>query len=211
MAVDEIDASLTALNETTVDGDETAPPVAALRYSTPAELYAAIPKLAHLTLHSPFEGEDAFSYLMRLAGSSTPEDAITYAAFAAKPNISIWWGLECIRHIYTIESAEVRSLLSEIAHWTNTPSDTARWSIMRQALYAPRRDPSIFLGLAVGWSGGSVAPNDPMVVPPWRAPQAIDAAVRAALSESSGQRRWEFMGRVIDLAGPQMRAHSGPI
>lgn len=55
----------------------------------PADLYAAMPQLAELTQHRPRAGEDALHYLGRLRSSTTPEEAVTYTAFAALPEMAI--------------------------------------------------------------------------------------------------------------------------
>lgn len=73
-----------------IDSDEsepekTQPPLSALRYATPAELYVAMPAVAQLTQHRPRESEEGIDFLMRLRASTTPEEAVTFTAFAALP------------------------------------------------------------------------------------------------------------------------------
>ena len=62
--------------EPEIEPDKTQPPVSALRYDTPQELYTHMPSLAQMTQHRPREGEDALDFLYRLRGSTTPEEAV---------------------------------------------------------------------------------------------------------------------------------------
>ena len=80
-------------DETTKEPEEkTRPPVSALRYPTPHELFAAIPQIRALTQHRPRnEDETPEEFVERLRSSSTPEEAVTFTAFAAQPKMAIWW------------------------------------------------------------------------------------------------------------------------
>ena len=71
---------------------------------------------------------------------------------------------------------------------------------MKEALWAPQRTPVVLLGLAVGWSGGQFAPNDPSQVPPYRTPRAVNSAVLSCLAKSSLNRRPIELARFLDLA-----------
>jgi hypothetical protein len=180
--------------------DKTRPPVSALRYETPFELYAAMPAIKDLTQHRPREDEEALSFLRRLRSTTTPEEAVTYAAFAARPKMSIWWCYECLRTMPEELTNEDRALLELIAVWTTNPETENRYTVMKASLFAPRRTPSVLLGLAVGWSGNQIAPNDPAPVAPHRTPRAISSSVLSCLAKSNLQRRPIHLARFIDLA-----------
>lgn len=183
-----------------VEPDKTQPPVAALRYETPSELYANMPQVAQLTLHRPREDEAALEYLLRLRASTTPEEAVTYTAFAAMPKMGIWWGYECLRLSGDELSPDDRQMVELVANWTQYPDNENRYRAMRMALYAPVRTPAVYLGLAVGWSGGPIAPNDPAGVPAHRAPRALNTAVLSCLARADIQRRPVRLARFIDQA-----------
>lgn len=76
---------------------------------------------------------------------------------------------------------------------------------MQAALYAPRRSPAVLLGLAVGWSGGPIAPNDTAPVPVYRTPGAINSAVLSCLAGADVRARSVHLARMIDLAGSLLR------
>lgn len=180
--------------------EKTRPPMGALRYETPVDLYAAIPQVAELTQHRPREGEDALEFLARLRSSTTPEEAVTYTAFAALPQMAVWWGHECLRTMPDLLDARDREMMEMIAGWTARPTTDMRHQIMRVALWAPARSPAVMLGLAVGWSGGSIAPNDPAPVPIFRAPRSINSAILSCLAKVDLARRPIHLARIINMA-----------
>lgn len=187
--------------------DRTVPPQQALRFDSPSELYHRIPEINWFTKHRPDEGEDAHGFLERLRASTTPEDAVTYSAFAAEPAAAIGWGVEALRITLPDMSSGDLQLLSWITQWLDYPSPDTRWRVMNTALFAPRRTAVVYLGLAVGWSGGALAPNDPVTVPAWRAPKAVNAAVLRAVGQVGLPHRSVALARVLDLAAGLFRVY----
>jgi len=188
------------------DQDKTQPPLSALRFETPSELFHAMPQLGRLTQNRPRAEEDGLAFLMRLRASTTPEDAVTFSAFAAQPKMAIWWGYECLRLATRALGAEDRRMMELVATWTTYPDNENRFRTAREALFAPVRSPAVFLGLAVTWSGGAIAPNDPAPVPDHRAPRAINSAVLSCLSGAALAERPVYLARFIDLAAPLFRS-----
>ncbi len=190
------------------DGSEkTRPPMTAARYETLPDLYAAIPQLAELTQQRPREGEMPLTYLLRLRASTTPEEAVTFTAFAIQPKLAIWWGHECLRLMSNTLSPLDRAMMERVAAWIGRPETDLRHAVMKEALWAPARSPGVHLALAVGWSGGSIAPNDPAPVPPFRAPRAINTAVLSCLAKASVARRPSLLARFIDMAESLLRLY----
>jgi len=187
--------------------DKTQPPVGSLRYETPMDIYAALPQLAELTQHRPRDGEDVLAYLGRLRSSTTPEEAVTYTAFSALPQMAIWWAYECLQAMPDHLDNNDRVMMGMIANWIKHPSTGLRHDIMKEALWAPMRSPVVLLGLAVGWSGGSIAPNDPASAPISRTPMAINTAVLSSLARSDMTRRPIFLARFIDMAESLFRVY----
>lgn len=194
------DAEKTRRPGDTQQSEKTRPPAASLRYDTLADLYAAIPQVAELTSDRPRPNEDAQDVLFRLRRSNTPEEAITFTAFAFVPKLSIWWGYECLRSIPEVLTQLDREMMDGIATWIGQPSTENRHRVMKQALWSPDRCPGVHLGLAVGWSGGSIAPNDPAQVPLHRCPRAINTAVLSVLAQANISRRTIYLTRFMDVA-----------
>ena len=182
------------------DADKTHPPVSVLRHPTPFELFKAIPQIADMVQLRPHPEEITLDFLWRLRASTTPEEAVTFTCFAVLPQIAIWWGYECLRLLPEQIEPRDRPFLENIAAWTTTPTQDRRFLLMREALFAPFRSPSVMLALAVGWSGGPVAPNDPMPAALHRAPRSINAAVLSCLARADLSRRSVLLARFITLA-----------
>lgn len=193
------------VEDSSEEADKTQPPMSALRYETPFELYAAMPQLKQMTQHRPREEEEAVAYLERLAGSTTPEESVTYSAFAAVPAMAIWWAYECLRVASDEMSNADRELMEHVANWCSYSDAENRYRVMSRSLYAPQRTPAVFLGLAVGWSGGPIAPNDNGAVPAHRAPRAINSAVLSCLARAELQQRPVRLARFIDQASALFR------
>ncbi len=183
-----------------LEEEKTRPPAVATRYDTLADLYQAIPQLAEVTQQRPRPEEEALDYLMRLRQSTTPEEAITVTAFAIQPKLAIWWCHECLRNMPDALTPLDRQMMELVASWIGRPDNALRHHVMREALFAPAKSPGVHLALAVGWSGGSIAPNDPAPVHPSRAPKAINTSILSCLARADLSRRPIFLARFIDMA-----------
>ena len=187
--------------------DRTIPPLRAVRYDRPIDLYREIPEVGGFTKHRPDDQEDPLGFFERLRASTTPEDAITYTAFATEPQVAINWGVEAIRVSLPDLPPDELQLMSWISQWLDHPSAENRWRTMQVALFAPRRSATVYLGLAVGWSGGALAPNDPVAVPEWRSPKAVNAAILRGLGQVGREHRSVCLARVLDGAAGLFRVY----
>lgn len=187
--------------------DKTQPPVSHTRFETPCELYRDMPQVGQLTQSRPREDEDHIRYLQRLRGSTTPEEAVTFTAFSVMPKLGIWWGYECLRLSADELTPDERQMMELVANWTQYPGNENRFRAMERGLYSPVRYPAVDLCLAVGWSGGQIAPNDPAGVPPHRTPRAISTAVLSCLARADLHRRPIRLARFIDEAAQLFPAY----
>ena len=187
--------------------EKTRPPVSALRFPTPDELFAATPQLRELLQLRPREGGTNTDFLHRLFECQTPEEAITFTAFAVQPKLSVWWGYECLRTLSTEFSREDRDLLERIATWSTQGGTEIRYQIMQKALFAETRSAAVMLGLAAGWSGTQAAPNDLAPVHPNRTPRAVNAAVLSALAQCGLANRAAHMANLLKLAESMFQAY----
>lgn len=183
------------------------PPPRYLRNASAAQLYVAMPQLGRLTVARPRSGETPLNYFNRLRVSATPEEAVTLACFAPLPQIAIWWGHESLRLMPGALTGEDAKLLEQIGRWVAAPNARLRHWIMRRALWAETKSPTVLLGLAAGWSGGALAPNDPEGVALHRCPSAINTAVLATLAKAPTAQRPDLRNHILDLADCLFRAY----
>lgn len=194
-------------NPEAIDIDATQPPVSVLRYDSPTELYLAMPQIRELTQLRPTDEESHLTFLDRLSSSSTPEEIVTFTAFAARPKVAVWWGYECLRNLRSDFSSHDRVLLEKVAAWCSAGNTATRYEIMQIALFAQRRTAAVQLGLAVGWAGPQIAPNDPAPIAPHRTPRGVNAAVLSALAQCHLGNRWSHMAKLRRLAESIFRAY----
>ncbi|MDO5641175.1 MAG: hypothetical protein Q4G26_02135 [Paracoccus sp. (in: a-proteobacteria)] len=185
----------------------TRPPRRTLRSDIPADLFAALPRLGELVKHRPRDDENGLQFLMRLRGSTTPEEAVTFTAFAALPVPAVGWGYECLRMMADHLDPAERPMMHRVSDWLNGPSTTRRQAIMREALWAPMRTPSVLLALSVGWAAGGPAPNDPEPSPAHKTPVAINSAVLSCLARAGLRERPVYLARFLDMAETLFRAY----
>lgn len=190
-----------------MDSETTRPPKPMLRTDSPTVLLAEQPRLAGLIRLRPQEDESGLQFLGRLRGSTTPEDAVTYTAFAAVPAVGAGWGYECLRLMANHLSAREKPMMQDIAAWLAGPSAPLRHKIMQQALFAASPTPSVYLGLAVGWSTGGPAPNDPEPAPLHKSPNAVNTAVLSCLARAQLSNRSVYLARFLDMAEALFRAY----
>lgn len=171
-----------------------------IRAGDPADHFATLPKLAELVKLRPQPAEDGLHFLARLRSSTTPEEAVTYTAFAAVPTDAAGWGYEALRLMADHLQPQEREMMQQIAAWLANPTTRGRHGIMRDALWAPTRGPSVLLGLAVGWSTGGPAPNDPDPAAVHKTPVAINSAVLSCLARAPLNRRSFYLARILDMA-----------
>lgn len=196
--------SVEATND--LQGDKTLPPVSRLRHETATDLIGALPPLAGMLALAPAAGEVPAAFLERLRAGPVPEDGIVLTAYAVVPAIGIWWGYECLRSMPAQLDTTDHKMMELVADWSRRPTAEARHRTMREALFAPARTPGVYLGLSVGWSGGSFAPNDPTPVPPWRSPRAIAAAVLTCIARCDPADRPARVATMLDNAERLLRS-----
>ncbi|WP_233253366.1 DUF6931 family protein [Paracoccus binzhouensis] len=187
--------------------ETTKPPRRMLRDAAPLALFAAIPQLGELVKLRPRADEEGLAFLARLRASTTPEEAVTFTAFAALPSVATGWGYECLRLMADHLHPQERPMMEWIALWLAQPTTRQRHEIMREALWAPTRSPSVLLALAVGWSTGGPAPNDPERAPAHKTPVALNSAVLSCLARADLSRRSFYLARFLDMAEALFRAY----
>jgi len=188
-----------------LNSEQTLPPARAIRFDRVSDLYAEMPEIEKF-IETPPEDEEGYrGFLERLRATSTPEQAVTFTAFALDPKASVKWGMECVESLIPDMAPEDTKLMNLISEWLDDASSENRWKTLELALFAPRRSPAVYLGLGVGWSGGPLAPNDLVTVPPWRSPRAISSGVMRAVGQMRTEHRGESLDFVLDRAAGLFR------
>ena len=188
-----------------LNSEQTLPPARAIRFDRVNDLFAEMPEISRFIETSPEHDEGYRGFLERLRASSTPEEAVTFTAFALDSKAGIKWGKECVASLIPDMPPEDTKLMNFVSDWIEDSTSENRWNALQLAMFAPRRSPAVYLGLGVGWSGGPRAPNDLVTVPPWRAPRAISSAVMRAVGQMRTEHRGESLDFVLDRAAGLFR------
>lgn len=150
--------------------------MSASRFLTASEVYAAFPQMTDV-ISVPGSSASPPAFMRSLAASGTPEDAVTFCAFALGRREAVWWACQCVREMMGDGSDD--QCLQAAENWVREPEEDLRKTALELGMGADRAAPQCWLALAAGWSGGTIAPASPVSVPP--APHLTATAVRAAV------------------------------
>jgi hypothetical protein len=95
----------------------------------------------------------------------------------------VWWGCLCVWHVVRPDPPDdVAAILHAALRWLQDPLEENRRALERPARALSPREPAGCLGMAVFWSGGSMAaPHLPVVAPnPFLTARAVAGAVLTA-------------------------------
>lgn len=185
----------------TPDPDTAAQTAANLRTGVAGELFEQIPEMADDMAGRP---DDAASlpFLHALLKGETPEEAVTFAAYALVPRHAVWWGHECLQAVPDVLTDEDRDMLAFCAAWAADPEEPARNAALEAGMAVRTPGPGAWLALAAGWSGGSMVPADqPEVAPaPFLTGRAVNAAVLTGLARVAQDDRNKRLAHFVSMA-----------
>lgn len=177
-------------------------PAPGLRAPLARQVYGSAPEMAADIAVPARDDEHVFDFARRLRLGATPEEAVTLMAYALQPRPAVWWGHECLKALPDLLTEQDRAMLGLCAAWVAEPTEPNRYRALDAGLHAPLRGPGAWLALAVGWSGGSMAPEGlPLVAPPPHAMgRAVNAAVLTALARVPQGNRSRMLEHYVSMA-----------
>jgi len=180
-----------------------------LRAQTVPELRDIIPQVTDDIPSVPQTDQHCLDYLRRLLLGPTPEEAATFMAHALAPRHAIWWGHECLQAMPDLLDDDDRRMLGMVAAWVGEPDEDHRTAVLDAAQAAELRGPGVWLGLATGWTGGSMSrPDLPMVPPPpFVLGRALNAAILTVLARVPQDRRGRMLSHYVNMG--EVLAKSG--
>ncbi|MCL1629186.1 hypothetical protein M3N55_10620 [Roseibaca sp. V10] len=178
------------------------PRSASLRAPLATEIFTMIPELAHDMSMRPQTDEPVAAFAGRLLQSDTPEEAITFTSQMFKRRVSLWWGHECLRQMDACLTTHDRKMMALVADWVAAPDDLNRSATEEAAAQASARSPGVWLAMATGWTGGSLAPSDGEPVPPPRflTGRGVNAAVLSVLARGPHRARRATLETFVQMA-----------
>ena len=175
--------------------------MARLRFETAKEVFEAFPDLVD-DIGSPPTGERPIVFVRTLATGETPEDALTFGAFALARREAVWWGCQCVRAIAQVGPGQEDPYLGAAERWVREPEDEHRLTALRLGNESNQRQATHWLALAAGWSGGNISPVEGGNVPtkPDMTPKAIRTAILTALARVPAKDRATRLAGCVDGA-----------
>jgi hypothetical protein len=178
-----------------------------LRFTTAREVFETFPGLADDIRAQP-SGDPPVAYLRALAAGETPEDALTFCAYALGRREAVWWGCQCVRSIAQIAAGQEDSCLRAAEDWVREPEDDCRVAALKLGAGNDRRGATPWLALAAGWSGGNIALVEGGFVSaqPEMTAKAVRTAILIALARVGAKDRGQRLGLCVD-GGARLMQH----
>ncbi|WHQ68578.1 DUF6931 family protein [Methylorubrum extorquens] len=179
--------------------------MSATRFSTAREVFAAFPSTER-DINAPPSDEPPLPFLQRLRCSETPEDAVSFLAYALGRREAVWWAAQSVRLLCRIAVGQEDAPLGAAEAWVRDPEDLRRREALRLGMTANQRLATPWVALAAGWSGGNVGPSAQAVVQatPEMTPRAVRTAILVALATVSARDRSSRLQACIDIGVPLM-------
>jgi hypothetical protein len=149
-----------------------------LRFATVRDLYEAFPT-AEEDVGLPPSDEASLPFLQSLVKQESWSAAVSFCAYLLPRREAVWWGCQSVRRLQPQRSPKEAAALDLAEAWVHEPEENRRRQALALGMQGDNRSPTTWMLLGVGWSGGSVMPQQNMMVPP--APQQTALAVRAGV------------------------------
>lgn len=172
-----------------------------MRFSHARDLFDAFATARDDILARP-GNETPLEFIAILARSPTPEEAITFSAYLLQRRKAVWWAHECARSVLHLLTDQDRQMLVLAEAWVREPEEEQRMQALDGGMACDSKTPGVWVALAAGWSGGSMAgPGLPGVPPPPHlTPRAVNAAVLGALARVDNGHRAPTLKTFVDMA-----------
>ena len=144
-------------SRTDTHAPRTTEPAPGLRLQVAAEVFQALPGIAALMKARPRPEDHCLDFLRQLLAGPTPEEALTFMAFALMARQAVWWGHECLKAAPDLLTEQDSAMLPLIAAWVAEQDDSSRYAALDAGLRADSHGPGVWLALGAGWSGGSIS------------------------------------------------------
>lgn len=152
--------------------------------------------------------DSAAAAVDRLVAADLHQDAVKLLAHALPKREAVWWACMCARSIPDAALPPVDAAAIEAAEaWVRRPDEPARRAAAATAEKTKFATPESWTAMGAFWSGGSMAPDGQMVVPPpdHLTATAVTGAVMLAAVRHTPEKRKERLERFIvsarDIAG----------
>ncbi|MBN9670377.1 DUF6931 family protein [Roseibium aggregatum] len=129
-----------------------------IRFTRAKQVFETFPDLVE-TVAEPETDIAPAEYSKALLGSDDPQNALTYFAHVLPKREAVWWGIQCVSGLVENLSEADKKILALSETWVREGDEEARTAVHDAAQEGKMDTASAWVGLAAGWSGGSLSPN----------------------------------------------------
>jgi hypothetical protein len=171
-----------------------------LLFENARDLFEAYPTLSDDMVGRP-GGEPALTYFAQLLTGPVPEEAVTFGAYLLPRRRAVWWAHQCLVNITHLLNDQDLRMLQLAEAWVREPEEEQRNLAMMEGLAARYKTPGVWVALAAGWSGGSMAePTQPRIPPPpFLTPRAVNAGILAAVARVDAKSRAQTLAAFVNM------------
>ncbi|MCJ2033865.1 DUF6931 family protein [Methylobacterium sp. J-068] len=178
------------------------------RFSTAQEVFDTFPSACDDIRAAP-TAEAPMTFLEALRNSGTPEDAVTFLAYALGRREAVWWAAQSVRLLGRIGAGQEDAMLLAAEDWVRDPEDQRRREALRLGMGSDRRLATTWVALAAAWSGGNVAPGQGAVMAtPEMTPKAVRTGILVALATVTARERASRLQLCVDAGLRLMKAEA---
>ncbi|PVB63586.1 hypothetical protein [Labrenzia sp. 011] len=165
-----------------------------IRFTRAKQVFETYPELSE-TVKVPSSDIAPQDYTLELQDGEEPVTALAYFAHVLPKRESVWWGMKCVAGLDGNSTEDDRQILVLSETWVREGDEDARAAVHAAAEAARSDSAAVWIGLAAGWSGGSLSPNPEQRVdmPDDLTAKAVNTALLIALGSVDLARRDEAL------------------
>ncbi|WFE87786.1 hypothetical protein K1718_16650 [Roseibium porphyridii] len=129
-----------------------------IRFTKAKQVFETYPELSDNVVE-PTSDVAPQDYVRALQEGESPLTSICYFAHALPKRESVWWGMKCVSGLGAVKTDTDRHILELCEHWVREGDEEARSAVQAAAEAAKPDSAAVWIGMAAGWSGGSLSPN----------------------------------------------------
>lgn len=168
--------------------------MSSLRFATAQALFDAFPEVVEKVGAAPTTDQSPIDFLKALIANNRLPDAVTFCAYLLPRREAVWWACKSTKILSDEISAEGPTLRATEA-WVYQPDEERRQAALDLGTKGHSSDPTTWLALAAGWSGGLLAYGSP--APPYMTARAVRVAILTCLPKTPKRTRAERLTRCV--------------
>jgi hypothetical protein len=168
-----------------------------IRFATARALFEAFPEVSDIVNLAPTEQAPTDFVKALVAASKIPE-AVGFCAYLLPRREAVWWACTSVRTLAEDLARDRPNGLLAAESWVYQPDDQRRQYALQIGDRGDRKDPTTWLALAAGWSGGSQAVgSQPVPIAPYMTARASRVAILLSAAKVGGAERMSCLRKCI--------------